>query len=61
MEKIKKKRSKLEYLIVFLLILIAAIFASRIFHIVVASSKGCGATCPVKGMDSKEGNPGVEQ
>jgi flagellar basal body-associated protein FliL len=57
MEKMKKKKSKLEYLIVFLLIFIVAIFASRIFHILQASSKGCGATCPVTGMDSKKVKP----
>lgn len=53
MEKMKKKKSKFEYLVVVVLILILAIFASRIFHILQASFKGCGAGCPVTGMDSK--------
>lgn len=57
MEKIKKKKSKLEYLVVFSIILILAIFAARIFHIFQASSSGCGATCPVTHMDSKKANP----
>jgi hypothetical protein len=54
MENMKKKKSKFEYLVVFVLILIVAIFASRIFHIIQASCKGCGASCPVTGINSKK-------
>jgi hypothetical protein len=57
MENMTKKKSKLEYLVVFVLILIVVIFASRIFHILQASSKGCGGSCPVTGMDSKKARP----
>jgi flagellar basal body-associated protein FliL len=57
MENMTKKKSKLEYLVVFVLIFIVAIFASRIFHILQASSKGCGGSCPVTGTDSKKATP----
>ena len=57
MENMKKKKSKFEYLIVFLLILILAIFTSRIVHIIQASFNCSGASCPVKGMDSKKVKP----
>ncbi|MGD8833498.1 MAG: hypothetical protein PVJ19_01120 [Desulfobacteraceae bacterium] len=60
MDKIKKKKSKLEYLVIFSLILIIVIFASRIFHILQTSSKGCGATCPVSGMGQQKGKTGGE-
>jgi uncharacterized integral membrane protein len=53
----EKKKSKFEYLIVFLLILILAIFAVRIVHILQASFNGCGASCPVTGMDSQKAKP----
>jgi len=54
MENMKKKKSKLEYLIVFLLIFFLAIFATRIGHILQASINGCGASCPVTGMGSQK-------
>ncbi len=53
MEEVKKKKSKLEYLIVFLLVLILIIFALRIAHILQASCSGRGGSCPVTGMDGK--------
>jgi len=57
MEKIKKKTSKLEYLVIFSLIIILAIFASRIFHTLQASFNGRGASCPVTGMTGKKAKP----
>ena len=57
MEKTQKKKSIFEYLIVFLLIFILAIFAFRIVHILQASFNCSGASCPVKGMDSKKVKP----
>ncbi len=57
MENMKKKKSKLEYLIVSLFILILAIFATRIVRIIQASVNGCGASCPVTGMGSQKANP----
>jgi hypothetical protein len=60
MDKMKKKKSKLEYVVVFSLILIVVIFASRIFHILQSSSKGCGGSCPVAGMGQQKGE-GAEQ
>jgi uncharacterized protein (UPF0333 family) len=57
MENSKKKKSKLEYLVVFTLIIILAIFASRIFHTLQASFNGRGASCPVTGMNSKKATP----
>jgi hypothetical protein len=60
MEDMKKKKSKLEYLVVFALIFIVAIFASRIFHILHASSKSCGVTCPVRGMGQQKGETSAE-
>jgi carbon starvation protein CstA len=53
----EKKKSKFEYLIVFLLILILAIFAARIVHILQASFNGCGASCPVTGMAGQKAKP----
>ena len=61
METLNKKRSKFEYLIVFFLILILAIFATRIVHILQASFTDCGARCPVAGMDSKKVKAGGAQ
>lgn len=57
MENVKRKKSKYEYFLVFVLILILAIFASRIYHILQASFNGCGASCPVTGMDSDKAIP----
>jgi hypothetical protein len=57
----KPKKSKLEYVVLFVLIIIVVIFASRIFHIIQASSKGCGATCPVTGAGEQKGRAGGEQ
>jgi hypothetical protein len=54
MENMTKKKSKLEYLVVFVLILIVVIFASRIFHILQASSKGCGGSCPVTSVGQQK-------
>jgi hypothetical protein len=53
MENLKKKKSKLEYLLVFFMILILGISAIRIVHIIQASMKGYGASCPVTGINSK--------
>jgi hypothetical protein len=54
MENMKKKKSKYEYLLVFVLIFILVIFALRIAHILQASCNGCGASCPVTGMHGKK-------
>jgi hypothetical protein len=61
MKTIEKKKSKLEYMVVFVLILIVVIFASRIFHILHASSRGCGATCPVTGVGQQKTKTGTAQ
>lgn len=57
MGNMEKKKSKYEYFLVFVLILILAIFTSRIVHIIQAGVKGCGAGCPATGMDSKKACP----
>jgi hypothetical protein len=57
MENMTKKKSKLEYLVVFVLILVVFVFASRIFHILQASSKGCGGSCPVTGIGQQKAKP----
>lgn len=54
MESMEKKKSKYEYLLVFVLVFILVIFALRIVHILQASSNSCGASCPVTGMHSKK-------
>lgn len=57
MQNLKKKKSKLEYLVTFSLIFILALFLSRIVHTLQASLNGCGATCPVTRLDSKKEMP----
>jgi hypothetical protein len=57
MENVEKKKSRYEYFLVFVLVLILGIFASRIVHILQASFNGCGISCPARGMDSKNVNP----
>jgi hypothetical protein len=61
MEAKKQKKSKLEYVVLFVLIFIGVIFASRIYHILQSSTKGCGGVCPVTGTAQQNGKAGGEQ
>jgi hypothetical protein len=54
MENLRKKKSKYEYFLVFVLVLILAVFMSRIVHILQAGFQDCGASCPVTGIDNKK-------